>query len=243
MPPYSSSTVMPSTPSLPRRRQRSLGKLLLRSISAARGAISLPANLATVARRASMVAPRLKSKQGVLMVYYVYVNGIVWIGLDIDRSCSLSGSASSGRRLLAGELILGEQLAALVFEKCDLVQHHLDIFALLLDHFAPALELGHEFLQLLLLVARQVVEIEKFADLSQAEAEALAAQRELQAHPVAAAEEAVRAFPAGGEQALILVMPDGAGGDVEFRGKLSDGKGVCHCAMQYNCVELKCFRR
>ena len=44
-PPYSSSTVTPSSPRSPSLRHRSIGKALLRSISAARGAISPAAKL------------------------------------------------------------------------------------------------------------------------------------------------------------------------------------------------------
>src|SRR4051812_22325768 len=51
---------MPCRPSAPILGQRSRGKTLLRSISAARGAISLAENAATVSRMASAVSPRSK---------------------------------------------------------------------------------------------------------------------------------------------------------------------------------------
>src|SRR5947207_15131247 len=47
------STVMPSRPSLPSLRHRSGGNWLVRSISAARGAISFPAKSCTVSRSRS----------------------------------------------------------------------------------------------------------------------------------------------------------------------------------------------
>src|SRR3712207_3314689 len=61
-PPYSSSTVTPSTPRSPSLRQRSAGNSFRASISAARGATSAAAKRATSARRASAVSPRPKSR-------------------------------------------------------------------------------------------------------------------------------------------------------------------------------------
>jgi hypothetical protein len=55
---------MPSAPSAPSRGHRSRGKLLLRSISSARGAISPCAKAATEARIISAVSPRSKFKDG-----------------------------------------------------------------------------------------------------------------------------------------------------------------------------------
>src|SRR5262245_61139796 len=51
---------MPCTPSLPSSGQRSRGKLLLRSISSARGAICAAAKLRTLSRRISAVSPSPK---------------------------------------------------------------------------------------------------------------------------------------------------------------------------------------
>src|SRR5262245_9248393 len=56
-PPYSSDTVMPSTPSSPILRHRSMGNWSLRSISAARGAISACAKAVTASRSASTSSP------------------------------------------------------------------------------------------------------------------------------------------------------------------------------------------
>src|SRR5574343_157096 len=63
-PPYSSPTVMPSTPRSPILRHRSMGNWSLRSISAARGAISLWAKSCTASRRASMSSPSWKFRPG-----------------------------------------------------------------------------------------------------------------------------------------------------------------------------------
>src|SRR5579863_5380007 len=63
-PPYSSSTVIPSTPRSPNLRHRSTGNALSRSMSAARGAISSPAKASTVARSMSAASPRSKFRPG-----------------------------------------------------------------------------------------------------------------------------------------------------------------------------------
>ena len=74
-PPYSSGTVMPSTPSSPILRHRSIGNWSLRSISAARGAISASANARTASRSASISSPSWKSSPGSLMVSPVFSGG------------------------------------------------------------------------------------------------------------------------------------------------------------------------
>ena len=63
-PPYSSSAVMPSTPRSPNFRHSSFGNSLVRSISAARGAISSAAKLRTVSRSMSADSPRSKFRVG-----------------------------------------------------------------------------------------------------------------------------------------------------------------------------------
>src|SRR5690242_20294623 len=55
---------MPSTPSSPILRHRSIGNWSLRSISAARGAISLSAKARTASRSASMSSPSWKFRPG-----------------------------------------------------------------------------------------------------------------------------------------------------------------------------------
>src|SRR4051794_27566142 len=77
-PPYSSDTVMPSTPTSPILRHRSIGNRSLRSISAARGAISACANSRTAWRSASISSPSWKFRPGKSMArdprLDVYVN-------------------------------------------------------------------------------------------------------------------------------------------------------------------------
>ena len=59
---------MPSTPSSPILRHRSIGNWSLRSISAARGAISAWANACTASRSASMSSPSMKFRPGRLLI-------------------------------------------------------------------------------------------------------------------------------------------------------------------------------
>src|SRR3990172_5468596 len=64
MPPSCSETVMPSRPRSPIFFHRSIGNWSLRSISAARGAISTCANWEMVSRSAAMSSPWSKLKPG-----------------------------------------------------------------------------------------------------------------------------------------------------------------------------------
>src|SRR5689334_20390680 len=61
---------MPSTPRSPIFRHRSMGNAFVRSISAARGAISAFAKLRTVSRRRPIVSPRAKSSVGMFIVRF-----------------------------------------------------------------------------------------------------------------------------------------------------------------------------
>src|SRR3990167_3640311 len=77
-PPYSSDTVMPSTPRSPILRHRSIGNWSLGSISAARGAISDCAKSRTASRRASTSSPNWKFRPGMLagmLMVFSCVNG------------------------------------------------------------------------------------------------------------------------------------------------------------------------
>src|SRR5215471_20223573 len=62
-PPYSSSTVMPCSPSAPSSGHSSIGKRSVRSISAASGAIRSSAKSRTVVRSMSISDPRSKSSE------------------------------------------------------------------------------------------------------------------------------------------------------------------------------------
>ena len=75
-------------------------------------------------------------------------------------------------------------------------------------------------------VVAGVVEIEHFADLDQRETETLAAQGELEANAVLLVVDAGLAAPLGGEQALLLVEADGAGGHVEVLREFANGIGL-----------------
>ena len=108
----------------------------------------------------------------------------------------------------------------------DLGQRDLDVLALLFK-LAPVLaQHGHEGGELLRGVGRRVVHVHQLLDFRQAQAQPLAAQRELQARAVALGVDAVAAGAPGREQAHVLVEADGAGGDVELGRQLGDGEGA-----------------
>src|SRR5262249_28334098 len=121
---------------------------------------------------------------------------------------------------------------ALRGEEVDLVQHDGDVLALLFQARPSPLELAQEFLELLALVPRDIVQLEQLADLRKRESQALAPQGKLEADPVAAAEDPGGAFPAGADQPLVLVEADRACGHFELRGELGYRISFRHCAMQ-----------
>src|SRR5690606_34059402 len=73
VPPYSSETVMPSTPRSPNLRHRSIGNWSLRSISAARGAISFAVNCSSVSRSIATSSPRSNFSPGMVAIV-----GLFW---------------------------------------------------------------------------------------------------------------------------------------------------------------------
>ena len=87
---------------------------------------------------------------------------------------------------------------------------------------AVRLQHGEEALQLRPLVAAGLVHVDQVADLGEREAQALAAQRELEARALARGVDAALAVAPRREQALGLVEADGARRDVELRGQLAD---------------------
>src|SRR5512144_1676602 len=88
---------MPSTPRSPIFGQRSGGNWLLRSIPAARGAISSRANCCTVARSMSIVSPRWKFSDGKLIIG---VSSLVALAVH-DHQCLLH---DRNQRVLAAVL-------------------------------------------------------------------------------------------------------------------------------------------
>src|SRR6185437_1101788 len=82
VPPYSSSTVMPCSPSAPIFGQIPRGNLSVRSISAASGAISSSAKARTVSRSWSISAPRSKSSDGERLLG---MNGLRGIAAQVYR--------------------------------------------------------------------------------------------------------------------------------------------------------------
>src|SRR4051812_48005762 len=95
---------MPSTPSSPILRHRSIGNWSLRSMSPARGAISLSANERTASRNASMSSPSWKFRPGRFMGVPDLVFDVVAAGDGHE------GGLHRGNQLLAIALD-GERLA------------------------------------------------------------------------------------------------------------------------------------
>jgi hypothetical protein len=101
-------------------------------------------------------------------------------------------------------------------EKLDFVQHHFDVFALLVEKGLALLELSQERFELVPLVFREIVKVEQLLDFLQAEAQTLASQRELQTHSIPLRKDAARAFPGRVQQSFVLVMANCASGHSEF---------------------------
>src|ERR1700730_14302840 len=122
-PPYSSSTVMPCTPSSPRRGHSLRGNWLLLSISAASGAISAALKARTLARSWSAVSPSPKLSAGyslrIMLALHILTSphhGPLWPGLPWlapvrargkNRLLGRDGGAPrvGARRLALGHLV------------------------------------------------------------------------------------------------------------------------------------------
>jgi hypothetical protein len=98
----------------------------------------------------------------------------------------------------------------------------LEVGALLLEHRLVALEQRQEALELRPVVAARLVHVDQLANLGKRQAQALAAQRELEARAVALRVDPALSGAARREQPLVLVEADRARGDVELARQLSD---------------------
>ena len=116
----------------------------------------------------------------------------------------------------------GQQPLAALLVLADLGQHHADVVLLLLELLAVALQHRHEGLQLRRGVGLAVVHPYQLQDLRQRQAEALAAQRELEPRAVALRVDAVAAGACRFEQPGVFVKADRARGDVELGGQFGD---------------------
>ena len=74
---------------------------------------------------------------------------------------------SRGYRLV--RRALGQRLATLPFKERNLVQHHFNVFALLLEKSTARLEFGQKLLKLSSFIAREIIKIKQFAYLSESE--------------------------------------------------------------------------
>ena len=72
---------------------------------------------------------------------------------------------------------------------------------------------------------RRLVQIEQLADLRQRQAEPLAAQDELDAHPLALAVDSAAPAAPRRQQSFVLIEPDRAGRQREFLGEIGDTVG------------------
>src|SRR3989442_5484317 len=111
-----------------------------------------------------------------------------------------------------------------LLEGLDLGELRLDVGALLQQALAVGSEHLAEALELRPLVAPRLVHVDQLADLGERQAEALAAQRELEARAVARRVDAPLAVAPRREQSLVLVEADRARRDVEFAPELADRK-------------------
>src|SRR5262249_10466609 len=129
-----------------------------------------------------------------------------------------------------------QQSQTLASKKVDLIEHDFDILALLLEQSSTPLEAGEKFLELAPLVTGYIVQLEKLADLAQAEAKPFTAQSQLQAHAVALRKNAVKSFSLGTEQSLIFVVAYRPRGNAKLLGQFGNGVRNAHCASQQNAV-------
>ncbi|CAM2158486.1 hypothetical protein PT2222_40335 [Paraburkholderia tropica] len=133
----------------------------------------------------------------------------------------------SGRRGLPVRRrgVLFEQHARLRLVLGEIFERGVEVGALAFEDLAMAHHRVEKSLKLRERVGRRLVEIEQRADFVEREAEALAAQGQLQARAVASGKhtlEPARAFAAGRQQALVLVETDRARRHVEFAGEFGN---------------------
>ena len=96
---------------------------------------------------------------------------------------------------------------------------------LLLELRAVGRQHFQELAQLRLRVARRLVHVDEFLHLGQREAEALAAQGELEPGAVARGVDAAASAALRHEQAAVFVEADGARGEIELARQFADGVG------------------
>src|SRR4051794_12849393 len=157
-PPYSSPTVMPSTPSAPILRHKSIGNWSERSISAARGAISACAKSRTASRSASTSSPSWKFSPGrVVMQVSLDSNRRRTSPRVVDRSADWS--------TWLAPFAFGQQPLAFLLVRAHLVQRGMQVGHLLLELRAVRGQHAQELLQLRQGVARRLVHVDQLLDL------------------------------------------------------------------------------
>jgi len=118
-----------------------------------------------------------------------------------------------------------EIVAAALLQRIELGQRLVEVVPLGLQGVAALVDIADQVLQLTAFAGLVVVEVEYVGDLGQGETEPLAAQDQLQPHPVPVVEDPRRAGSFRSEQTTILIEPDGAQRGVELRREFADAPG------------------
>src|SRR6185369_6640204 len=145
-------------------------------------------------------------------IYDVYVN--------VNRSGT---PRAVSRRTVARTS--AQALAALPLERLDLREHDRNVFPLLLEHCSARRQHFEKLYQLRAFAPADVVQVEKLADLGQRQPQPLAAQDELDSHPLALPVDARLPGAARRQQAFVLVEADRARRQREFLRELGDREG------------------
>src|SRR5271155_1747593 len=170
----------------------------------------------------------MAARKGIVNDVYVNVN---------------SASGRAGARLpVAAVRAMPQAFTALALERVDFLEHDCDVLLLLLEHGAALGKHLQELDELRALAAGCRIQLEQFANFRQREPQPLAAQDQLDAHPLAFTVDAAAAAAARREQALVLVEAYRAGGQREFPGEVGNGEryGIGaggHCGTGAKCGE------
>ena len=118
-----------------------------------------------------------------------------------------------------------QRLGAALFGGVQFQFHLFDIQQLLFKLLAALGDFRQHAVELLVVAAGGVVELDQLAAFGQGKTDALAAQDQLQADLVPGRIDAFLAPALGAEQALLFIEANGAGGDVELAGEVGDAVG------------------
>lgn len=134
---------------------------------------------------------------------------------------------------------VGQGLGAALFGGVQFQLHLFDIQQLLLKLLTALGDFRQHAVELHVVTAGGVVELDEFAALGQGKADALAPQDQLEADLVPARVDALLTPTFRGQQALFFVEANGAGGDVELAGEVGDAVGGAHGDARENVLGAK----